>query len=153
MAENSSGVSPGGPDTGNDKPQLRVTLCAMLLAVAHVDYDYHPDEKKTIAVLMQRHYGLSDADMETLFSAADTERKRYKDLWPFVETINESYSKDDKMGLLVMLWQVIYADKRLDSYEELLMRKLQPMLEVEKEMVDEARQIAGKSDPLKESEA
>ena len=152
MVENSSSGSPGEPDASDDKPQLRVTLCAILLAMAHVDYDYHPDEKKTIIVLMQRRYGLNDAEMETLLSAADTERKRYKDLWPFVEAINESYSKDEKMALLVMLWQVIYADRRLDSYEELLMRKLQPMLEVEKEMVDEARRIAGKNDPLKDSE-
>ncbi len=151
MVENSSEVMPGGPDAADDKPQLRVTLCAMLLAMAHVDYDYHPDEKKTIAALMKRRYGLDDAEMETLLSAADAERKRYKDLWPFVEIINESYSKDEKMALLVMLWQVIYADKRLDSYEELLMRKLQPMLDVEKEMVDEARQMAEKHDPLKES--
>ncbi len=151
MAENSSGISPGRPDPGEDKPELRVTLCAMLLAMAHVDYDYDPDEEKTIAALMQRHYGLSEAEMKTLFSAADAERKRYKDLWTFVETINESYSKDDKMALLVMLWQVIYADKRLDAYEELLMRKLQPMLEIDKEMVDEARQIAGKINPLNDS--
>ena len=94
---------PGGPDPGEEKPQLRVTLCAMLLAMAYVDYDYNPDEKKTIAALMQRRYGLSDADNETFIAEADDERKRHTDLWTFVETINESYSRDEKTSLLVML--------------------------------------------------
>ena len=142
---------PTGPDPGEDYPQLKVTVCAMLLAMAYVDYDYNPEEKKTIAALMQRRYGLSDAENETLIAEADAERKRHTDLQTFVETINESYSKDEKTSLLVMLWQVIYADRRLDSYEELLMRKLQPMLEVDKEMVDQARQIAWENNPLKES--
>ena len=142
---------PTGPDSGEDNPQLKVTVCAMLLAMAYVDYDYNPEEKKTIAALMQRRYGLSDAENETLIAEADAERKRHTDLQTFVETINESYSIDEKTSLLVMLWQVIYADRRLDSYEELLMRKLQPMLEVDKEMIDQARQIAWENNPLKES--
>ena len=78
----------------------------------------------------------------------EIERKRYTDLWPFTEAINRAYSTDEKRELLVMLWQVIFADRRLDSYEELLMRKLQPMLEVDQAMVMEARQIASDSDLL-----
>lgn len=136
MAEQNE-IAPTDSGAG-EKPRVRITVCALLLAMAHVDYEYHESEREVIAEMLKAAYDLNDSEMETLFSAADTERKRYSNLWPFVETINDAYSKDEKFQLLVMLWKVILADKRLDSYEELLMRKLEPMLDVNHEMVVEA---------------
>lgn len=142
MAEHGNELSAGKTQGAEAKPKVRVTVCALLLAMAHVDYEYVPEEREVIAEMMKAEFDLNDGEMETLFSAADTERKRYSNLWPFVETINDAYSKNDKLHLLVMLWRVIFADKRLDTYEELLMRKLEPMLDVDHEMVIEAMRIA-----------
>ena len=140
MAEQNE-IASTGIDAG-EKPRVRITVCALLLAMAHVDYEFHESEREVIAEMMKAEFDLNDSEMETLFSAADTERKRYSNLWPFVETINDSFSKEEKFQLLVMLWRVIFADKRLDTYEELLMRKLEPMLDVGHEMVVEAMNAA-----------
>ena len=142
MAEHSESVTTGNIQAADMKPRVKVTVCALLLAMAHVDYEFHETERNVIAEMLKAQFDLDDAEMETLFSAADTERKRYSNLWPFVETINDAFSTDEKFQLLVMLWRVILADKRLDSYEELLMRKLEPMLDVNHEMVVEAMRVA-----------
>jgi uncharacterized tellurite resistance protein B-like protein len=142
MAEETQNSTTGDAQGAEAKPKVRVTVCALLLAMAHVDYEYLPEEREVIAELLKAEFDLNDGEMETLFSAADTERKRYSNLWPFVETINDAYSDEEKQHLLVMLWKVIFADKRLDSYEELLMRKLEPMLAVDHEMVVEAMRLA-----------
>ncbi len=142
MAESKDDQSAGNAQGADVKPKVRVTVCALLLAMAHVDYEFVPEERECIAEMLKAQFDLNDREMETLFSAAETERKRYSNLWPFVETINDAFSKEEKLNLLVMLWKVIFADKRLDTYEELLMRKLEPMLDVNHDMVIEAMRIA-----------
>ncbi len=136
---------PEGGEAG--KPELVVAVCALLLEMAHVDYDYVPSERETIIEVLGKHFGLGEAEMVELLALAEAGRAAYPELSPFINIINKAYGEQEKLELLVMLWQVILADKRFDTYEELLMRKLGPMLAVDESTVAEAKRRAWKSDP------
>ncbi len=140
----------GADRDGGERANLRVAVCALLLEMAHVDYDFAPEERETIVVVLRRHFGLDAAQLEELITLSEAERVQYPDLGPFTKAINAAYSETEKFDLLVMLWQVIAADKRLDTYEQLLMRRLQPTLDVTQEMVEKARKLGYETDPLKE---
>jgi uncharacterized tellurite resistance protein B-like protein len=134
-----------------DKRYLEIAVCALLLEMAKVDFDYAPVEKETIVAVLGRQFQMTNAELEQLIELAEGERVRYPDLGPFTRAISEGFSQEEKSELLLMLWHVVAADKRLDSYEELLMRRLQPALGVTQEMVAEARELAYKTDPLNPS--
>ena len=140
----------GTPRDPGEKDYLRVAVCALLLEMAKVDYYYAPEERETILAVLREFFGLSDPQLEELMQLAESERVKYPDLGPFTRVINEAYSEGEKYDLLVMLWQVIAADRRLDTYEELLMRRLRPALGMSQERVDEARKFAYENDPLTE---
>ena len=48
----------------------------------------------------------------------------------FVEDINESYSKQEKLDLLYFMWKMAYADDKLDVDEEKLIRRMANLIKI-----------------------
>ena len=48
----------------------------------------------------------------------------------FIEDINKSYSKDEKISLLDFLWKTAYADGKLDVDEERLVRRVADLIKI-----------------------
>ncbi len=127
------------------KPDRKVAVCAVLLEVARADQDFDPAERRTIVTLLRRRFELSEAEVEELIADTEVERSGMPDLWPFTNTIRRIFSPDEKLDLLVMVWQVVFADEVLDAHEDLLVRKLRTMLSVNHSVVMEAKRRARES--------
>ncbi|MCB1647818.1 MAG: TerB family tellurite resistance protein, partial [Pseudomonadales bacterium] len=50
------------------------------------------------------------------------------DLFQFTELVNDHYTYEQKCSLVENLWQVAFADGRLDKYEEQFIRKVAGLL-------------------------
>ena len=50
--------------------------------------------------------------------------------YEFVEDINKNYSKKEKLDLLKFLWEMAYADKKLDIEEERLIRRMADLIKI-----------------------
>ena len=50
--------------------------------------------------------------------------------YEFVEDINKNYSKDEKLSLLNFMWQIAYADGRLEVEEERIIRRLADLIRI-----------------------
>ena len=48
----------------------------------------------------------------------------------FIEDINKSYSKEDKISLLNFMWKTAYADGKLDVDEERLVRRVADLIKI-----------------------
>ena len=48
----------------------------------------------------------------------------------FIEDINKSYSKDEKISLLDFMWKTAYADGKLDVDEERLVRRVADLIKI-----------------------
>lgn len=130
------------------KPEPRVAVCAILLEVARSDGDFAPSERETIVALLRQAYSLSLDEVEELIELTETERKRHPDLWAFANAIGRAYTPEEKLELLVMVWQVVFADQVLDAHEDMFVRQLQPMLAVNHSVVMEAKKIARQNPAL-----
>jgi uncharacterized tellurite resistance protein B-like protein len=53
------------------------------------------------------------------------------DLWEFTDLINENYSREERKEILEAAWRVIYADDKLDMYEDHFIHKLAKLLRFE----------------------
>ncbi|MBI3992811.1 MAG: TerB family tellurite resistance protein [Candidatus Lambdaproteobacteria bacterium] len=135
--------SPQAPLRLGSSPQdMRMAVCAVLLEAAEVDQQVPASERRTIRELLKQEFALSDGAVEALIADTRTARNNASDLWPFTTAIARDYSPEQKLNLLQMVWQVIFADDRLDPYEEQLARRLQAMLSVNHSLLMEAKKRA-----------
>jgi uncharacterized tellurite resistance protein B-like protein len=127
---------------------IRVATCALLLEMAHIDGEFSEEEKEEIISIIKEEYQLSDEYINDLVETAHEEMKGKVDLWQFASLINKHYSYEEKIRIVEMLWKVIYADKKLDKYEDYLVHKLANLLHLShKKLID------GKLKVLRTSEA
>jgi uncharacterized tellurite resistance protein B-like protein len=124
------------------KPEPQVAVCAILLEVARIDGDFDPAERETIVTSLREAYDLSLDEVEDLIALAEEERARHPDLWAFTNVIGRAYTPEEKLTVLVMVWQVIFADEVLDVHEDMLVHKLQHMLAVNHSVVMKAKRKA-----------
>ena len=134
----------GSGDTADTQapPDLRVATCAVLLEAAESDQDFPPEERETIVSVLRKEYGLSPDEVESLILETQRERARATDLWPFTNAISRAYTPEQKRALLVMVWRVIFADGRLDPYEDQLAHRLERLIGVNHSVLMEAKQLA-----------
>lgn len=123
-------------------PDEPVAVAALLLEAAEADREYAPEEQGLIGDMLGRHFGLSQPEVEDLLRTTQEARAASNDLWPFTNAIARAYGPEDKLRLLEMVWRVIFADGRLDPYEEQLTRRLHAMLSVNHSVVMEAKRLA-----------
>ena len=133
------------------KPDPRVAVCAILLEVAQADQDFDPKERETIVRVLRDKFDLSLEEVEQLIELTQAERGKHPDLWVFTNSIGRAYTPDEKYSVMVMVWQVIFADDVLDAHEDMLVRKLQLMLAVNHSLVINAKQQARENNPLHEN--
>lgn len=115
----------------NTQQRLRVAVCALLLEVAYSDEEFSDDEKSRLIEMIKTGFGLTGEEADELIDIARREREKSVDLWHFTKLINENYSHDEKINLMEMLWEIVYADSVLDKHEDYLMHTLTKLLKLE----------------------
>ena len=50
--------------------------------------------------------------------------------YEFIEDINKDFDKENKLSLVSFLWEVAYADSRLDVNEERLIRRIADLIRI-----------------------
>ncbi len=117
--------------------RIQVATCALLLEVANSDDEFSDIERDSIIQILKRDFNLSDKYVQELMELSDRERKESIDLWKFTHLINEHYSPGEKIKIIEMVWKVIYADGKLDKYEDHLAHKLSNLLKLtHKQLID-----------------
>lgn len=139
---------PGSTRLTETRQDMSIAVCAILLEAAEVDNEVPEEERETIRTLLRREFDMSETEVEELIELTHQARGDASDLWPFTNAISSTYTPDQKRDLLVMVWQVIFADNRLDPYEDQLAGKLQMMLSVNHSLLIEAKQIARERGPV-----
>lgn len=111
-------------------PEEQVAVAAILLEVAEADRHFAPEEFREIMIQLRAYFGLSKEQVEELIEITEKERGTATDLFPFTNAIARTYSPEKKQEVLTMVWQVIFADDRLDPYEDQLAGRLRQLLSV-----------------------
>ncbi len=131
-----------------DVHDIRVATCALLLEMANIDNEFSKEEQTEIISIIKEEYQLPDKYIDELIEIAHEELKGKVDLWQFVSLINKNYSYEEKIRIIEMLWMVVYADKKLNKYEDYLVHKVANLLHLpHKKLID------GKLKALRLSEA
>lgn len=127
-------------DTPEDANRNAATaVCALLLEMAGIDGEFSEAEKGRVISILKNQFHLNDAEAEQIAELAHRELDGSLDLWTFTNRINQNYSTEEKLKLVELLWQVIYADKKLDRHEDYLIHKLARLLNLTHRQLIEAK--------------
>ena len=122
-----------------DERRLIIATGALLLEMAQADDDFSDLEKEKIIDILRQEYQLNSAEAGKLLELARHELQESLDLWQFTNLINQHFPNQDKMRILEILWHVIFADGKVDKYEEHLIRKVSFLLNLEHRDLIEAK--------------
>ena len=68
------------------------------------------------------------------------ETEQSTSLYPTVKKINETYSQDQKLDLLQILWELVASDKVIDVYEENLYFKIAELIRIKRNQANQIKQ-------------
>ncbi|MBN1224573.1 MAG: TerB family tellurite resistance protein [Candidatus Aminicenantes bacterium] len=131
-------------DTPSEAVQERfqkthIATCAILLEIAKSDYEFSTVEKETTQAILKNEFGIPEEDIEDLMKIAAEKREDSVDLWEFTNLINQNFSKEEKLKIIESAWKIIYADDKLDKYEDHLVHVLAKLLRLDHEDLIEAK--------------
>jgi len=122
-------IQPQGENVDSEH-QLKVATAALLLEMASADFDVHDSELAAVASSMQQHFELSQEETEALINLAAEEADQATCYYDFTRLINNGFSAAQKVKVIELMWEVAYADDKLQKYEEALVRKVADLIYV-----------------------
>ncbi len=120
-------ISPHQPQM-DDGHVMHLAAAALLLEVSRADFNVQEEELKVIAEALQRRFNFTREEVRNLLDMALAEHDEHVSIHPFVKIINDGCTPPEKKRLLQDLWNVAYADDKLDKYEEYQIRKIADLL-------------------------
>ena len=110
--------------------EIELTAAVLAYEIARIDGNISKDE---LDILMQEIKVISNKvnkNEEEILKIIEIYSNDSISFYDFVEDINKSYKKDEKLSLLKFMWKIAYADGRLDVDEERLIRRLADLIKI-----------------------
>ncbi|MEX1081866.1 MAG: TerB family tellurite resistance protein [Halofilum sp. (in: g-proteobacteria)] len=117
------------PDNGDEPTHRRnLAAAALLIEIARADFDYDEAEESAITAVLANTLDLDAGEIAEIVQLAHEESRDATSLHQFTRLVHDTHSLDEKKRLMTALWQVAYADGRIDKYEEQLLRRIAELL-------------------------
>ncbi len=129
-------LSAGGASAEGDRDTaLRMATAVLMVDVARADHDFDENEFDHLLGLIERHFNLPAEQAAELINEADEIAEDMVSLHEFTSALHDHLDESEKAQIVGMLWQVAYADGRLDRYENALVLKISDLLYVNRARV------------------
>ena len=109
---------------------LRLATAVLMIDVARADDVFEESEFDRVLRLVETHFKLTPQQAAELFNEASEEADDLISVYDFTEILHRHLDEDEKARIVGLLWQVAYADGRLDKYEDSLVLKISDLLYV-----------------------
>ncbi|PCI76479.1 MAG: hypothetical protein COB20_10335 [SAR86 cluster bacterium] len=110
--------------------RVDLTCAALLIEVMNSDHELDEREHQEFMAVLQQSYNIAESDLEELTKLAKDEAFEATSLYEFTRLINDSYDYEQKVALIENMWRIAFSDKRLDKYEDHLIRKVSELIYV-----------------------
>jgi uncharacterized tellurite resistance protein B-like protein len=109
---------------------LRLATAILMIDVARADHIFDESEFNQVLKLVETHFGLSAQQAAELVVEASDKADDLVDIHEFTKLLHDYLTEDEKAQIVSLLWQIAYADGRLDKYEDSLVLKISDLLYV-----------------------
>lgn len=115
---------------------------ALLFEVIWADHDIDPAEMATMEALLCATFDLAPADVAALSAKAKVLHEQAVGLHEFTSALNEHMDQETKYQVILAMWKVAFADQRIDTLEEHIIRRAADLLYVSHSRFIEAKLTA-----------
>lgn len=124
-------AAPGNPDGTHTHDEFHLAAATLLVYAATVDAEFDATERERIEWLCEHRFGLPHDEIHTLIEAAEREVDQSVQLLRFTRTVKDGFSYEERVHLIEMLWEVVYADELVEAHEAQLMRRIAGLIYVD----------------------
>ena len=114
---------------------LRMATAVLMIDVARADHVFEDSEFDRVLKLVETHFDLSPEQAAELVNDADLKAEDLVSLHEFTQLLHHNLGEAEKARIVDLLWQIAYADGRLDKYEDSLVLKISDLLYVSRGLV------------------
>ena len=123
----------------NDPLVIRVIL---LLETATYDSEFAAEEREAIERLLRQRYQLSQEETAELMGLARQRREAVPDIYQFTRKLAGAMDPSARQQSMTEIWEIIFADGRVEAEEEHFARKMQKLLRLDHPTWIAAKQAA-----------
>ena len=128
-------------ETQNDEIDI---LCGLMIEAANTDGKITQEELNKISYSLINVFREDPKIVEESLNKAFENKDNSKSLYFYTSKLNKSYTDDQKIQLLEVLWEIILADNELHDFEANLIRRLAGLLYISDVECGNAKIRAGK---------
>ena len=123
-----------------EKPKnLKLISLCLAFEVANADNEIDNAERELILKKIRDSINLDVLSEKEIFSIIEAESEKKVSFYDLIYDINKNLSKDEKVDVIKMLWEVAYADEVLEVDEEKIIRRSAEMLGIKPSIVLKTR--------------
>ncbi len=129
--------SPADSEVGVEDREaaLRLATAVLMIDVARADHVFDESEFDRALNLIEAHFGLTPEQAAELVNTAGEKAEELVSVYEFTQLLHEHLSEKEKARIIALLWQIAFADGRLDKYEDSLVLKISDLLYVSRGLV------------------
>jgi uncharacterized tellurite resistance protein B-like protein len=101
-----------------------MAIAALLVEAACSDGYFDDEERKSIKAILGSYYKLSDENIESLILEAEDVVQDSAQIYGFTKLVKDTYENDQRIELIEMLWEVVFADGKADAFEQNLIQRV-----------------------------
>ncbi|WP_020400654.1 TerB family tellurite resistance protein [Kordiimonas gwangyangensis] len=123
-----------GTDKKDSKAnELQIATAALMVSVASSDGEFCDDERERLTDCLTEHFWLTSEEAEEIIDRAHEEEQDAPSLYRFTRAIAKELDQEGRQEIVRLLWQVAFADNRIDNFEANVLAKIAGLLGVTEE--------------------
>lgn len=126
-----------------EENDYRLAAAALLIHASTIDGSMTPVERDKLRTVLKARFALDDAATEELIDAATAAENEAVDLYHFTSLINRTLDEEGRLGIVEMMWEIVFADGQVNEFEDNLMWRAADLLSVSSRERIAARQRVG----------
>ena len=121
---------------------LHHAAAGLLVEAAMLDGHFHDAERQRIESLLTNRFNVEPNNVSALIQAAEATAVERVELHTVTKTVRDHFDDQERIAMIEMLWEVVYADSELDDFESNMMRRVSGLLYVTDRESGDARKRA-----------
>ena len=123
----------------------RLAAAALLVHAAAIDGDISDAERDKLHAVIKQQFQLDEATTDELVVEATAAENEAVDLYHFTSLINRSLDEEGRSRVVEMMWEIAYADRRVDDFESNLIWRVADLLGISsRERIELGQRVASR---------
>ena len=112
------GLDEDSASTTSPAMDKNLAAAALMVHVIAADGEITSEEEQRLEQILRDHYSVTDAEAETLATAAKLAQSDAVDMYRFTSILKNEMEEQERLALIEDLWEMVYADGEIHEFED-----------------------------------